>query len=106
MPASTMRRNARTLSRTCAPTENAPSDPDAQVGQAVDVADDLVALDHRPDVFRCAGVDDVAGGEFECLREVADLLRHRPDHLVEIGVLLDVAVDLEPDRALSEVAGA
>src|SRR4029078_3086507 len=56
------------------------------------------------DVLGRAGVDDVAGHELEGLGQLADLLRHRPDHHVEVGVLLHAAVDLEPDRALGEMA--
>ena len=66
---------------------------------------DHIADDNRPDVLGRARVDDVAGKQFEGLRQFGDLLRHRPHHLVQVGALFGLAIDLEPDRALREVPG-
>src|SRR5207302_7590043 len=80
--------------------QSASDDSYANVGQAVDVCVDDVAFDDRTHILRRSGINDVAGREIECLGELADLLGHRPDHLVQIGVLLDLSIDLEPDRAV------
>jgi len=63
-----------------------------------------VARHHRADVFRRAAVDDVARHQLERLAEPRDLLGDTPDHVAQVGVLLDRTVDLERDRTLGEVA--
>src|SRR5258707_2980258 len=40
-------------------------DPDRHIRQAFQLAEQHVALDHRADIFRGAGIDDVAGLQFE-----------------------------------------
>ena len=59
----------------------------------VDAAFDAVALDHGADAGGRSGHDDVAGADRNLLRQLRDDLRHIPDHLREIGVLLHRAVD-------------
>ena len=44
--------------------------------------------------------DDVARRQPEQAGEIADHLRHLPDHLVEVASLPPLAVDVQPDRAL------
>lgn len=60
---------------------------------------------HRADILRRAGIDDVAGLQLERFRQFCDLLGDTPDHLAEIGVLPDGAVDCQRDRTLLEMAG-
>ncbi len=55
------------------------------------------------DARRRAGHDDVAGRELDDLGQFPDRLRHVPDHLIEVAVLLHDAVDLEHDAALGRM---
>ena len=77
-------------------------DPDRHVRQAFQLAQQHVALHHRADILRRAGIDDVAGLQLEGLRQFCDLLGDAPDHLVQIGILPHHAVDGQRDRALGE----
>jgi len=77
----------------------------AEIGKSVDMAVDHVTAYDGADILGRSGKYDVAGKEFKRLGQLADLLRDRPDHLVQVGVLLDDTVDLEPDRPLGEGAG-
>src|SRR5713226_3982008 len=78
--------------------------PDRHVRQAFQLAQQHVALHHRADILRRAGIDDVAGLQLERFGQFCDLLRHAPDHFVQIGVLPHRAVDGQRDRALGEVS--
>ena len=49
---------------------------------------------------RGAGENGVAGLERVVLRQKRDLLRHAPDHLVDVGLLAELAIHLEPELAL------
>src|SRR5581483_1811281 len=80
-------------------------DPDRHVRQAIELGEQHVALHDGADIFRRAGIDDVAGLQLEGFRELRDLLSDAPDHLVEVGRLANVAVDGKRDRALGEVPG-
>ncbi len=51
---------------------------------------------HQADARRRAGVDEVAGLQLEQAGEIGDHLRHLPDQLVEVALLSQLAVDLEP----------
>src|SRR3984957_21232383 len=80
------------------PTWSANShDPDRHIRQAIELAEQHIALDHGADILWRAGIDDVAGLQLEGFREFCDLLGNAPDHLVEVGDLTDVAVDRERD---------
>ena len=59
-------------------------DPDRHIGQAVELGQQHVTLDHRADILRRARIDDVAGLQLEGLRQFRDLLGDAPDHLAEI----------------------
>ena len=73
---------------------------DLKIAHSVDMAlEDIAALD-RADAGGRARHDDVAGHQREQAGQVADHLRHLPDHLVEIAGLLALAVDVQPDGAL------
>src|ERR1700733_10292268 len=88
------------------PTWSANShDPDRHIRQSIELAEQHISPDHGADIFRRAGIDDVAGLQLESFREFCDLLGDAPDHLVEVGGLADVAVDRERNCALGEVAG-
>ena len=78
-------------------------DPDRHIGESVELAQEHVALHHRADILRRAGIDDVAGLQLERLGQFCDLLGDAPDHLLKIGVLPHHAVDRERDRALGQM---
>src|SRR5262245_53726703 len=78
-------------------------DLDLQLAQAVDSGEELVPGLGGADAGRRAGHDEVAGFQRVVLREEGDLLGHAPDHLVDIGVLANGAVDLQPELALRRV---
>src|SRR4051794_14852354 len=59
-------------------------DLDRHVRQLLDLAEKHIALHHRADVFRRAGIDDVAWHQLEGFRELRDLLGDAPDHVREI----------------------
>ena len=80
-------------------------DFDAQVGQSIDVHFNHIAAHHRAHVLGRAGVDDVAREQLKGVRESGNLLGHRPDHLVQVGFLLGLAIDLEPNLTLFKVTG-
>src|SRR6202021_4001946 len=86
------------------PTWSANShDPDRHIRQPIELAEQHIALDHGADIFRRAGIDDVAGLQLESFREFCDLLGNAPDHLLEVRTLPYRAVDGERDRALGEM---
>lgn len=60
----------------------------------------LVALDHGAHAFRRAGVNQVAGEQFNQAGQIGNGLGHIPDQIRQIALLTHFAVDLEPDRAL------
>ena len=65
--------------------------------------EDVAALD-RADAGRRAGEDQIAGCQREQAGQVGDDLGRLPDHLREIAVLAQLAVDLEPDGAARRMA--
>ena len=76
------------------------ADGDGELADAFDVALDLVAGHGGGNAGRRAGHDDVTGRKLHHFRKLGDDFRHVPDHLIEIAVLADLAVDLERDLAL------
>src|SRR5579872_1680712 len=79
-------------------------DRDLQGADALDLALDLIARDRGGDARRRTRQNDVAWGKLDHLREFGDDFGHVPDHLIEIAVLADLAVDLEYDAALGGMA--
>src|ERR1041384_3381490 len=79
-------------------------DRHAHFADALDLAFQPVSGLERAHTRRRAGHDDVAGRKLDHLGELPDDLRHVPDHLLEIAVLLHLAVDLEIDAALLRMA--
>src|SRR5439155_13897074 len=63
----------------------------------------LVPRLHRTYARRRPRVDEVAGLEAVELRQVGDLLGHRPDHFREIGALALLAVHPEPEGAFGRM---
>src|SRR5689334_11072492 len=76
----------------------------ADLPDALDLAFELVAYLQRRNASGRAGHDDVAGFERDHFGELPDDLRHVPDHLREVAVLLHLAIDLEIDAALLGMA--
>src|SRR6266700_869818 len=74
------------------------------LADAFDFSFQLIAGLQRGNAGGRAGHDDIAGGKLDHLGQLPDDLRHIPDHLFKIAVLLHFAVDLEPDAALARVA--
>src|SRR3954465_10545595 len=85
--------------------QRASHNPDRHVRQALELAQQHVALHHRADILRRAGIDDVTRLQLERFRELRDLLGDAPDHLAEVRTLLHRAIDRERDGALLEVTG-
>src|SRR5271169_2856345 len=79
-------------------------DGDGELADVFDLALDLVAGDGRGDAGGRAGHDDVTCAKLDHFRQLGNDLRHVPDHLVEVAVLTDLAVDLERDAALRRIA--
>src|SRR5581483_7402194 len=71
------------------------ADRDGELADTFDFTLDLVAGDRGGDAGWRAGHDDIAGGELHHFRKLGNDFRHVPDHLIEIAVLADLAVDLE-----------
>src|SRR5262245_9914022 len=63
----------------------------------------LVALLHRTDACGRTGIDEVPGFQLEETGEIGDHLRHFPDQLVQIALLLHLAIHLQPDGALGRM---
>src|SRR6056297_2324266 len=59
-----------------------------------------VPLDQRSDPFGRAGHDQVAGPQFDGMRQDRDDLGHRPDQIGKIGVLFYGTIHRKPDVAL------
>src|SRR5690348_9828600 len=91
------------ISRSASPSL-AGRDRDGEVFEAVDVAVKLVSPDHRTHAIRRSRIDQVAGRQLNVAREVGDRLGHAPDQVLDVALLPDLAVDLEPDRALVDMA--
>lgn len=72
--------------------------------QAVDMAFHHIAAHHRSDIFRRAGVEDVAGHQLEGLRQFADLFGGRPDHLLQIGADLSTLLPISHGFFWSPIA--
>src|SRR5450830_451165 len=53
---------------------------------------------------RRPGHNQIASFQFEYGRQMGNDLGHIPDQLVEVALLLDFAIDLQPDGALGQVA--
>src|SRR6185312_3099541 len=79
-----------------------------QHGDAFQLGAKAVAAHQWPDACRGAGENQVAGPEFEQLRQLRDDLRHGEDHVRDVGVLARFAIDRERKvrmRRVSDVAG-
>src|SRR5690242_14681701 len=68
------------------------------------MAFELVALLDRVHAGRRAGIDEIAGAERHQAREIVDRLGDAPDELRDVALLADLAIHLEPDRALADMA--
>src|ERR1700731_367295 len=79
------------------------ADADSEGADARDLALELVAGHGRGDAGGGSGHDHVAGGKLDHLAELADHLRHAPDHLGEVAVLAHLAVDLQGDAPLARM---
>src|SRR6267142_4350973 len=75
-----------------------------QFADGIDAGVQLVPRLHWTHARRRPGVDEVARLEGVKLREVGDLLGHRPDHIREIGALALLAVHAEPEGASARMA--
>src|SRR5882757_3228550 len=73
---------------------------DRYVANAFDTPGHDIPGNNRTHAFRCPGIDDVAGYQLHVAGEVGDYLRHAPNQLGQVAVLLELAIELEPDRAL------
>src|ERR1035437_1237911 len=78
-------------------------DAHAQFAQAIDTGHQLVTHLGCAHPRRGAGENDVTDLERVILGQKCDLLRHTPDHLVDIGLLAELAVHLEPELALGRM---
>src|ERR1700731_1054981 len=78
--------------------------PHAELAKPVDPAHHQIAPPHGADPFGRAREDEVARLQLEELRQVGYRLRRRPDELGDVGTLLLDTVDLEPDRAVIDMA--
>src|SRR5690348_618811 len=81
------------------------ADGDGEIRQTVHMAFEPVAALHRADAGGRAAIDEIAGRQRDIAREVGNGLGHRPDELVDIALLADFAIHLEPDRPLRDVPG-
>src|SRR5512143_4254697 len=70
-----------------------------------DAGFDDVAPDHRRDAGGRAGEDEVAGKQFDLVRQQVDDLRNLPEHVTDIRALADFAVHLEFDPAACDGPG-
>src|SRR6266481_9971229 len=84
--------------RTCTASQGG-RDCHFQFADCIDACVQLIPRLHRTYARRRPRVDEVARLEGVELREVGDLLRHRPDHFREIGALALLAVHTEPEGA-------
>src|SRR5450830_678585 len=80
-------------------------DPHVQVAQAGHAALQQIALDHGRHALGGAGVDQIARAQLPGDRQVLDGLGDVPDQLGNLAGLALLAVYLEPDRGLVQVAG-
>src|SRR6267378_3844411 len=88
--------------RTCTASQGG-RDLHLQFADGIDTGVQFVPRLYRTYARRRPGVDEVAGLEGVELRQVGDLLRHRPDHFREIGALALLAVHAEPERAFGRM---
>ena len=84
------------------PGPQASADRDFGGGKAVDLDPADLARGQRTDTGGRAGIDQVAGAERDQARQMGDDVRHRPDHVGQIGILADIARDKGADAALAE----
>src|SRR5260370_39766157 len=74
----------------------ASADGDGEIGQAVDMALEPVALDHGGDAGGRAGIDEIARRQGHEAREIGDRFGKRPGQMSDIGRLADACLDPEP----------
>src|SRR5258708_2412513 len=72
----------------------------SQLAQALYSREELIPRFGGAHAGRCACHDEIARFQAVILREKRDLLGHAPDHLVDIRVLAQLTVHLEPEFAL------
>src|SRR5690606_29681443 len=75
-----------------------------QPDQLVQTGTEAIARLQGGDAGRRAGEDQVAGAQVVQLRELMDDLGHREHHLVERGLLAQLAIDLQPQAARADGA--
>src|SRR6185437_4913367 len=78
-------------------------DGDGEVAEPVDMAFERVALDHGSDAGGRAGIDQIARRQGDEAGEIGDRFGDGPNQLRDVALLADLAVDLEPDRALADM---
>src|ERR1700704_6000088 len=71
-----------------------------QLAQALYSREELIPRLGGAHAGRCARHDEIARFQAVILREIRNLLGHAPDHLVDIRVLAQLSVPLEPELAL------
>src|SRR6266850_7190802 len=74
-----------------------------QLAQTLYSREELISRLGGAHAGRCARHDEIARFQAVILREKRDLLGHAPDHLVDIRVLAQLAVHLEPELAFFRV---
>src|SRR2546422_9625673 len=88
--------------RTCTASQGG-RDLHLQFADGIDACVQLVPWLHRAYARWRSRVDEVAGLKGVELREVGNLLGHRPDHFREIGALALLAVHPEPAEAFGRM---
>src|SRR6202171_5275754 len=78
-------------------------DADLELTQRFDPPYQHVSGHHRADAGRRTGKDQIARQELVVLRKEMPHVRHVPDHVGQIALLLHRAVDLERDAATAHV---
>ena len=79
-------------------------DPHLQFGNTLDRTFQHIAALDRTDAGRRTGENEIARLQFEESGEKGDHLRHFPNHLREIAILLQRAVDKQPHRSPPRMA--
>src|SRR5260370_52205 len=75
----------------------ASADGDGEIGQAVDMALEPVALDHGGDAGGRAGIDEIARRQGHEAREIGDRFGNGPDQLRDIAGLAGLSLDPGPN---------
>src|SRR5207302_5530897 len=79
-------------------------DADLELAQRLDAPNQHISSDHRADAGRRTGKDQIAWQQLVVLRKKMQHMRDVPDHVCQIALLPDRAVDLERDAATAHIA--